>query len=142
MSIQFHTIEVKYSLKNKRLIKQWINEAISQEKRHPGDINIIFCSDAYLLQMNNDYLQHDYYTDIITFDYSEDGVLNGDLFISIDRVKENARNVEAKLQNEMQRVIIHGIMHLCGYKDKKKSDKELMTKMENIYLRKLENITC
>jgi len=93
-------------------------------------LTYVFCSDEYLLEMNKTYLQHDYYTDIITFDYSEENNISGDLFISVDRVKDNALKIGVSLQNEMQRVVIHGVLHLCGFKDKEKTDVEIMRKME------------
>ncbi|MBX7051017.1 MAG: rRNA maturation RNase YbeY [Flavobacteriales bacterium] len=139
MTISFHQIDVKYRLKNKRILREWIHDAIRREKLVPGAITIVFCSDNHLLDVNQRFLQHDYYTDIITFDYSQENSISGDLFISIDRVKENAQENEVSQENEIQRVIIHGVMHLCGYKDKKKSDQILMRKMEDFYLKKLQN---
>lgn len=136
MPILFHQIDVNYRLKNKRIIREWIQDAIRHEKRVPGALNVVFCNDDYLLDMNQRFLDHDFFTDIITFDYSEKDV-SGDLFISIDRVKDNAIKNEVSTENEIQRVIIHGVMHLCGYKDKKKSDQEMMRKKENSYLQKL-----
>lgn len=139
MTISFHQIDVKYRLKNKRILREWIHDAIRREKLVPGAITIVFCSDNHLLEVNQRFLQHDYYTDIITFDYSQENSISGDLFISIDRVKENAQENGDSQENEIQRVIIHGVMHLCGYKDKKKSDQILMRKMEDFYLKKLQN---
>lgn len=104
------------------------------ECREIGDITIIMMSDDELLQINNEYLQHNYYTDIITFDYTFDTTISGDLYISVDRVKENARLYHNTFNNELKRVIIHGILHLCGYKDKSKKDKLIMRNKEDFYL--------
>ncbi len=138
--IHFHTEEIPFVLKNKTRLKKWIVEIIETKGRTPGDINFIFCSDAYLLTINKQYLQHDTYTDIITFDYSKDSKttpISGDIFISIDRIKENAKTFSKTAEEELQRVIIHGVLHLLGYKDKTKAAKEEMTKEENNCLKKL-----
>jgi probable rRNA maturation factor len=141
MAIQFHQIDVKYSLKNKQRLKSWIQDSIQAEKRSPGPINIILCSDDHLLLMNQEYLKHDYYTDIITFDYAQESMVSGDLFISLDRVKDNAIKNSVTTENELQRVIIHGVMHLCGYKDKKSEDKKTMRSKEEKYLKRLTTIS-
>ncbi len=140
MAIRFHTEDVKYSWKNKRKLYGWINDSAKAENRFTGAINVILCSDDYLLNMNRQFLEHDYYTDIITFDYSEDEVISGDLYISLDRVCDNAIKNEVSTNYELYRVVIHGIMHLCGYKDKTKSDSVLMRKKEDLYLSKLHEI--
>lgn len=102
-----------------------------------GTITIVLCSDDQLLEVNRQFLQHDYYTDIITFQYADNQQVSGDLMISLDRVIENAKTFKVSTEKELHRVMIHGVLHLCGYKDKRKTDKELMTKKENTYLRKL-----
>lgn len=102
-----------------------------------GTITIVLCSDDQLLEVNRQFLQHDYYTDIITFQYTDNQQISGDLMISLDRVIENAKTFKVSTEKELHRVMIHGVLHLCGYKDKRKTDKELMTKKENTYLRKL-----
>lgn len=117
------------------LLKQWIRDAICSEKRIPGSLNIIFCSDEYLLGMNKQFLQHDYYTDIITFDYSDKVKINGDLYISIDRVVDNAQKNHVPTNTELYRVVIHGVMHLVGYKDKTKSEASVIRKKEDEYLK-------
>lgn len=133
--ILFHSEEIPFILKQKGEIRKWIKSAIQAEKRVPGDISFIFCSDEYLLNINIQYLDHDTYTDIITFDNSEeDEMIEGDIFISIDRVKENAVQFNTSEQDELHRVIIHGILHLIGYTDKDKSHKSQMTDKENHYL--------
>jgi rRNA maturation RNase YbeY len=115
----------------------WISQTIINEGKTVGEINIIFCNDEYLLKINQEHLTHDYYTDIITFDYSENTLISGDLFISKDRVEENAEEYKVSFENELNRVIIHGILHLIGYNDKSESEiKEMRTK-ENYYLDKL-----
>lgn len=139
--IHFHTEDISFVLKNKTRLKKWIVETIEKKGRETGDINFIFCSDAYLLTINKQYLQHDTYTDIITFDYSKESKvlpISGDIFISIDRIKENAKTFSKTTEEELQRVIIHGILHLLGYKDKTKAAKEEMTKEENNCLRRLK----
>ncbi len=105
-----------------------------------GDLNIIFCNDKYLLSVNNQYLKHNYYTDIITFDYSDNQVINGDLFISIDSVENNAVKYKTEFMNELSRVIIHGVLHLCGYDDRTEDDKNLMKEKEDLALIKLKEM--
>lgn len=107
---------------------------VREESKICGDITVVFCSDDYLLEVNRTYLDHDYYTDIITFDYSDLGILSGDLFISIDRVKENAQDFSDSFENELKRVVFHGVLHLCGYKDKSEEDEKIMRIKENYYL--------
>ncbi len=141
--INFHTEDIVFTLKNKTRIKKWIIGIIEKKKRTTGEINFIFCSDAYLLSINKQYLQHDTFTDIITFDYSQElksAAVSGDIFISVERVKENAGLFSKTMENEMHRVIIHGILHLLGYKDKTKAAKEEMTKQENKCLLALKKI--
>lgn len=140
--ISFHTEDIKFNLKNKTILKQWIVSTIEKKKRKAGDINFIFCSDEHLLGINKQYLDHDTYTDIVTFDYSKEDPkkkISGDIFISIDRVKENAEKFSKSFEDELHRVIIHGVMHLLGYKDKTKATKEEMTKEEDHALKRLKN---
>jgi probable rRNA maturation factor len=142
--ITFHTEDIVFTLKNKTRIKKWIIQTIERKKRKTGAINFIFCSDSYLLSINKQYLNHHTFTDIITFDYSKDAknmALSSDIFISIDRVQENAVTFSKTVENELHRVIIHGILHLLGYKDKTKDAKEQMTKQENACLKLLEKMT-
>lgn len=137
--IYFHTEDIVYRLKNKTHLKKWIIQTIKSKNRETGEINFIFCTDSYLLTMNQQYLNHNTYTDIITFDYSKntnDKPISGDIFISIERIKENAKQFSKTVENELHRVIIHGILHLLGYKDKTKLHKEEMTRQENLYLGK------
>jgi probable rRNA maturation factor len=112
-------------------IESWYMQVASQEAKVLGDVTIIFCSDDYLLEVNREHLDHDYYTDIITFDYSDFPIVSGDLFISVDRVKENADDFKVSFDHELHRVIIHGFLHLCGYFDKSEEDVVLMRSKEN-----------
>ncbi len=116
-------------------IKQRIRFLLSKEGRSCGDLSIVFCSDNYILKINREYLTHNFYTDIITFDYSEDQIISGDLFISIDRVKENALKYKVSFQEELTRVILHGVLHLSGYNDGTKSEREEMRIKEDFYLK-------
>ena len=114
----------------------WLEQVIVEEGFEAGDVNLIFCSDEALLKMNIDFLQHDYYTDIITFDYCEDNIVNGDLFISIDRVQDNSVVLKTDYDSELKRVCVHGVLHLCGYKDKTEDDENQMRAKEDFYLKK------
>ena len=122
-------------LKNRKQLKVFLHELSSAEKKELEDLSVVFCSDDYLLQVNRDYLGHDYYTDIITFDYSSStNLLSGELYISIDRVKENAVIFESGFERELHRVIFHGLLHLLGYSDKTPKAKKLMREKEDYYL--------
>ena|SRR5690554_4780051 len=138
-NIQFFSEDINFTLKNKELIRKWIANTIKAEGfKKNKELSFIFCNDEYLLSINQQYLDHNSYTDIITFDNSEEeGIISGDIFISIDRIKENASAFNVKESHELYRVMIHGILHLCGYLDEKKKDKELMTKKEDFYLSQL-----
>jgi len=111
-----------------------ISKLITSENKVLGDITVIFVSDDYLLKMNKEYLDHDYYTDIITFDYCQQNLVSGDLFISIDRVSDNSFNFGVEFINELHRVIVHGVLHLCGYKDDTQEAKNRMRELENKYI--------
>lgn len=138
--IHFFAEEIEYSLKNKGLIRQWIGNTVKAEGfKKVGELSFILCDDAYLLSINQQYLDHNTYTDIITFDNSDDeNTISGDIFISVDRTKENAVLFNVSETRELHRVMIHGVLHLCGYLDETKEDKELMTEKEDFYLNKLE----
>ena len=112
-------------------LTNWISKVCSSENHEFGDISLIFCSDDYLLDINRTHLDHDYYTDIITFYYTENKIVSGDLFISIDRVRDNATDFNFSFEHELHRVIIHGVLHLCGYKDKSDEEEKLMRTKEN-----------
>ncbi|WP_439695298.1 rRNA maturation RNase YbeY [Mucilaginibacter sp. AW1-7] len=136
-AISFFEEDINYKLKNKALVRQWIKEAIVAEGFKLKELNYIFCSDAYLLTLNQQYLDHDTYTDIITFDNSEvKGDIVGDIFISIERIRENAVKFGHSETEELHRVIIHGALHLLGYTDKSVVTKKKMTQKEDEYLAK------
>jgi probable rRNA maturation factor len=137
-TIHFFTEDIRFTLKHKTIIKNWLKETIKAEGYLLQELNFIFCSDEYLLGINQQYLDHDTYTDVITFDNSE--VLKtivGDIFISIDRIRENAAEFSRDFMDELCRVMVHGTLHLLGYKDKTKADKAGMTGKEDQYLGKL-----
>ena len=132
--IQFHFLQETY-LRDRTRLKSFLPILFKKEKKQLESLQYIFCSDAYLLGINRQFLQHDYYTDIITFDLSEPGhPINAEIYISVDRVKENAQTFTNTFTRELHRVIFHGALHLCGYKDKKRGEEELMRKMEDKYL--------
>lgn len=134
-AIQFFEEDIIFKLKNKVKVRQWVKDTIAAEGYKLNELNYIFCSDAYLLDINKQYLDHDTYTDIVTFDNSEtEGSITGDIFISVDRIRENALAFNTSLADELHRVIIHGALHLLGYKDKKPADKKNMTLKEDYYL--------
>ncbi len=136
--INFFTEDISYTVKQKTKIKSWITATIIEEGYALNELNFILCSDAYLLRINQDYLQHDNYTDVITFDNAEAlKTILGDIFISIDRIKENASQFLSSTERELCRVMIHGTLHLLGYKDKTKAAKAQMTAKEDYYLAKL-----
>lgn len=126
--------EIDFELKNSEEVKSWISKVILEEKCNEGDINYIFCSDEYLHKINVKFLNHDTLTDIISFDYSIGKELHGDIYISVDRVTENASDYGTNFIDELDRVIIHGILHYCGYKDKTNDDELLMRSKEDYYL--------
>lgn len=136
MAIRFFSEEIKFKLSHPRKTSTWIKKVITTEKAATGELNIIFCSDSHLHSLNREYLNHDTLTDIVTFDNREDiGMpISADVFISLDRVRENALKYVEPLDRELHRVIIHGVLHLLGYKDKKPADKALMRKKEEAYL--------
>jgi len=135
--INFFAEDITFNIKQKGLVRNWIRNTILAEKHRLRLLNFIFCSDAYLLNINQQYLNHDTYTDIITFDNSEkDQDILGDIFISLERISENARKLNVNETDELHRVMIHGTLHLLGYPDKGKSAKALMTEKEDLYLSK------
>ena len=132
LPIYFFSEDTNYSIKHKTHIRNWINNTIIKEGYTLHTLNFIFCSDDYLLNINQQYLNHNTYTDIITFDNSDvKGEIQGDVFISINRIFENAKKFNVSKSEELHRVIIHGTLHLLGYKDKSKADKQKMTEKEN-----------
>ena len=132
--IRFFTEDVNFNFKKKQFTKDWLKFVAGSEMRKLGNINIIFCSDNYILDVNMKYLQHDYFTDIITFDYCEGDVLSGDLFISVDSVRENSLYYGTAFEQELNRVIVHGLLHLIGYDDHSDEDIKTMRSKEDYYL--------
>ena len=123
--------ENDFLLENESVYQDWISKIILSEGFSEGEINYIFCNDDYLLNINQVYLNHDTYTDIISFDYTVGNVLQGDIFISTERVAENALNFNVSFDNELKRVLSHGVLHYCGYKDKTKQDTDVMRQKED-----------
>lgn len=134
--IAFECISVEVPELSLELFSFWLSEVAIEEGRSTGEITLIFCSDEHLLDMNQQYLKHDYFTDIITFDYSEDAEISGDLFISIDRVYDNALENAVTRELELKRVCVHGVLHLCGYGDKSEQESRIMRAKEDYYLDK------
>lgn len=153
MAINFFSKDINFFLKNKIILLRWVKKVLTVEKGHIGEINYIFCDDNYLHSLNKKHLHHDTYTDILTFDYSSEikkhlepegfsskpipYSICGDIFISVPRLKENAKKFETSFEKELHRVMIHGILHLCGYGDKTKAEKQLMRKKEEESLKML-----
>ena len=131
MAIAFYAEDTELPAINKQAVSGWVRAVAATYGKKTGDISYIFCSDEKILEVNRQYLQHDYYTDIITFDYCEGDRLSGDLFISLDTVRTNAEQFGASYDNELHRVIIHGILHLCGINDKGPGEREIMEAAEN-----------
>jgi probable rRNA maturation factor len=123
--------ETEFTLDNEGAISNWISDVIKSEGKKEGEINYIFCDDEYLLQINQEHLQHDYYTDIISFDYTIGNEISGDMFISVDRVKDNAVEFNVAFQDELKRVLVHGILHYCGFNDKSEVEEVLMRSKED-----------
>lgn len=139
MAILYQTVDISFPKIKRRETTHWIKRMIAHHHKKQGDITYIFCSDAEILRINNTYLNHDYYTDIITFDYSEGDKISGDLFISLQTVKTNSEKFKTDYIEELQRVMIHGILHLCGFEDKTSAGKKIMRAKEDeaLELRKL-----
>jgi probable rRNA maturation factor len=134
-SIHFFTEEIDFTLKGKAGIRNWIKQTITHEGQQLRELNFIFCTDEYLLQINREYLNHDTYTDIVTFDNSVvSGKIIGDIFISVERIQENAEKFKVAKRDELHRVMVHGVLHLLGYTDKGAKAKAQMTEKENQYL--------
>lgn len=132
--VSYHFEDTGFVFKGRARNNSWLRLVAESEIRRLGDINIIFCSDNYILDMNQKYLGHDYFTDIITFDYCQGDVLSGDLFISVDSVRENAKDFGQEFQQELARVMVHGILHLIGYDDHTKTQQKQMRAKEDYYL--------
>ncbi|MDR2038808.1 MAG: rRNA maturation RNase YbeY [Bacteroidales bacterium] len=139
MAIRFFSDGITFHLKDKRKIQHWLKTVASEEEKQIGDISYIFVSDKRILEINQQFLQHDYYTDIITFDDSDNKKISGEMYISIDTVSSNAKEYQAEFHNELLRVIVHGLLHLCGYNDKTEKGQEEMRHIETKYLNVLES---
>ena len=139
--IRYFSEGIKFDLQGKLANNRWLLFVAEAEAKRIGDVNIIFCSDPYILDVNINYLGHDYYTDIITFDYVEGDVLSGDLFISIDSVRENASFYGADFPTELRRVMVHGLLHLIGYDDHTPEEQKVMRSKEDYYLSLRESVT-
>lgn len=137
MAISYNTEDIKMPSIKKRETTNWIKSVAATYNKKIGSIGYIFCSDEVILEVNNEYLQHDYYTDIITFNYNEGDTISGDIFISLDTVRSNAEQYNSSYEEELHRVIIHGILHLCGINDKTPEEQKEMTKSEDLALKML-----
>ncbi|MFC0185216.1 rRNA maturation RNase YbeY [Pseudarcicella hirudinis] len=133
--INYFSEDVDFEISESEIKSSWLTKVIENEGYNLSELNYIFCSDEYLHKINLEYLEHDTYTDIITFDNSEEeGLIEGDIFISVERVKENAIAFNTSFENELKRVLVHGVLHLCGYLDKSDEDELLMRSLENKYI--------
>ena len=132
--VRYYCEDIKFIFKNKLANNRWLKMVAGSEIKTLGDISIIFCSDNYILDVNLRYLHHDYFTDVITFDYCDGNRLSGDLFISVDSVRENAVEFGTEFDDELHRVIVHGLLHLIGYDDHTLEDQKLMREKEDYYL--------
>jgi probable rRNA maturation factor len=130
----FFCEDIDYRLTHKSELRHWLNQIVADHKREVKQVNYIFCTDIYLKQINKRFLRHNDYTDIITFDYSEDERIQSDIFISLERVRDNAITYKVSVADELHRVLAHGLLHLVGYKDKSPDEKALMTQKEEYYL--------
>ena len=131
--IRFHFTN-SFTLKNKRKIKNWLKDTVVNEKKKVGDINYIFCSKQYLKKINNDYLTKNYETDVISFDFSDDNKISGDIYVSSETVKKNSIIFNVSFNNELKRVMVHGLLHLLNYNDKSKQEQKIMREKENFYI--------
>ena len=134
-SVHFYFEKVDFTLRDRKKLKSFINSLIVKEKKNLNNLNYIFCSDKALLEINRKYLDHNFYTDVITFDLSSSPKeILADIYISVDRIKENAKSLKLSLKEELHRVMFHGLLHLCGYNDKTEAQKKLIRKKEDFYL--------
>lgn len=132
--VLFESVSLSFECPNQSNLQQWLQSVCNNEGTEIGTLTYIFCSDEYLLDINKQYLNHDYFTDVITFDYSEDTTISGDVFISVDRVTDNAQSTDNQFIDELHRVMVHGLLHLIGYNDKSQEEKIQMTASEDFYL--------
>lgn len=137
MAITYQAEGVKLPAIKRRIVSSWIKSVANLHQKKVADVAYVFCNDDRILEVNKEYLRHDYYTDIITFDYTEGDVISGDIFISVDTVKSNSEQFGTSYMEELHRIIIHGILHLCGINDKGPGEREAMTRHENVALEML-----
>ena len=135
MTINYFCEEITFSLKGKRKISNWIKKIVAQENKTIGNLCYVFVSDEIILDLNKNYLKHDYFTDIITFDHSSNNEISGDMYISIDTVRKNAKDYNVDFYAELLRVMVHGLLHLCGYKDETESQQQKMRVIEDKYMK-------
>lgn len=131
MPISYQSQDIKFVLKEKRKVSKWINDVIKSHQKKVGNISYIFCSNQYILELNQQYLNHNYFTDIITFDYCYDNIVEGDIFISIDTVLDNSHRFKTNFNDELLRVIVHGVLHLVGFSDKTAKQQKQMRVLED-----------
>lgn len=134
MPVRFSTVELPWTCRHKRKIQRWLEGVVRDHGCELGEIEVVFCSDDYLLEVNRNSLNHNYFTDIITFDYRAGELISGDLFVSIDRVRDNAQNLGVSFSNELHRVLVHGVLHLCGWHDSTDEEKNAMRTEETRWL--------
>ncbi len=141
MAIQFFSEDISFQIDNEKLIQNWISFVLHRHDASLGDLNYIFTSNDQILQINKQFLQHNYYTDIITFNYCEEDEVSGDIYISIDTVRDNAQDYNVTFEQELNRVIIHGVLHLLGFDDASDEEKALMRKKEDECIAELKNLS-
>jgi rRNA maturation RNase YbeY len=134
MPVRFSGTDTTWTCRNKRKIQQWLLHVIEAHGKQLGELEVVFCSDNYLLELNRSSLNHNYFTDIITFDYCAGDLVSGDLFVSVDRVRENAKAERVSIQNELKRVLVHGVLHLCGWHDATPEEKAAMRHQEDRWI--------
>lgn len=130
MPVFFHIEQISFPFNKRRLYKKWIRLVLEKHKKQTGSINIIFTSNEYLRSVNQEYLNHNYFTDVITFDYNEENLISGDIFVSVEQVRINSKEFESSFENELSRVVIHGVLHLLGFDDSSQDEKKIMRREE------------
>lgn len=138
MPVYFHLEDCTFKLHDKKIFKNWIQKVIEKENARLGTLNIIFTSNSFLLKINQKYLNHSYFTDVITFNDNNESIISGDIFVSIDQVKLNSKDLDIDFKDELSRVIIHGVLHLLGYNDKTDLEKQEMRKVEDLSIKILK----
>lgn len=137
MAINYFSQKPEFKFKNKRNTTNWLKGVISDNHKVPGELSFIFCTDEQLLEINQTYLKHFYFTDVITFNYNEGEIINGDIYISVDRISENANIFDVSFDCELHRIMVHGVLHLLGYNDKTKRQEAKMRELEDLYLKEI-----